>query len=206
MRVRICGCFLFFLSFFGIVAPTKPAKVKPAKKIRTISVCVLIDEKSLVPMKIVNQLIYDAASDYRKNVGIEFTIVESHNTKLDPLLSWHLSSSLRSECNQGQVVAVFTNQKRFMKMWGLGLRILGDSDKDFGVIWLYDVESRLNQNDCNLNPRITVEHEIAHLFGATHDSPEGSFMRDSPKCTNPWPRLFRQLILKNKYRTWNPSY
>lgn len=189
-RIFLPVLFVLFLSNFSF--GFDDYSVKP---IRKLNICILIyKEANQVSKKTVKSLIQKASEDYENNVGIKFKIVEKHETSLDVIKSWDLRKEFRSECVKGDAVIVFTNKEQ-PGNWGR-------SNSDFNVIWIYEVDSLLNANQC-FTTQMTVEHEIAHLFGVWDELGNRSFMHTDYKCTRMWPSEIKDVIFKNKFKIFS---
>lgn len=208
MRVKAYTVSLFLLFLLGATAKTQSDKNHPAEEIRNVNVCALVSEKNPVSLENINLLMERASVDYMQNVIMKFTIVEAHTTNLDPKIDLsranELSRKFRAECSQGEIVLVFSNEKHFIlfdnRKQG---EVFGLSTRTFGVAWIYTADSRFNAT-CNISTKMTVEHEIAHLFGAEDDKSGRSLMSRNFDCKDIWPESLRKIILKNKFHTWSP--
>ena len=181
---------------------------------RVITVSVLIDQNAPAQQSFIVELLSAVSEEYRRNVNIEFKVVEflpySGDLTLYPI---DQALRLRQIPTAGEIRIIFSNQtgREDDLPLALGDRsenlLAGSSHDYFGHIILYNVEKRARKKDRAGNPALltSLKHEVAHLFGVGHSTDRRSFMyTPSSLSYGRWTEDVIRQVLEHRDKRWFP--
>ena len=184
---------------FVLLFPVSIPHAQETAPKRTLTVLVVYDTHSSILDTDVRRVLSRVSAELMLEVGLRLEVVKIACRNVDiNAVPYDLDRELRKlEKTDIRILVSDIRSKDEREPYGMALLKFG-----FVRIFEWTHQARLKDRGDHSELCKTIIHELAHLFGAVHDSSPKSFMYESSGSMGHWTKAVRKKFIENIFRVW----